>query len=250
MSALMLRLIACLAMLIDHIGYVTGDMGCRIVGRIAFPIFVYLICNGFCHTSNRGRYALRLGIFALISQVPFSLFCYGVIRFNHWNVLFTLLLSLLSIWAADELRKRPHFRWAALLPAVFVCGIYFFGIISSDYGERGIVMALVFYFFDGKKWWQRVMTVVGVLISAFYDYLFAWAVSVVKVILGRGFTMPQLGQWQLLQAFSLGALLFIFLYNGKKGNYPKNPVCAKLLQYGFYAFYPVHMLILWLIRGL
>lgn len=250
MSALMLRLIACVTMLIDHIGYLTGNQVCRIVGRIAFPIFAFLICNGFRHTSNRGRYALRLGIFALISQVPFSLFCYGVIRFSHWNVLFTLLLSLLCIWAADELRQRPRFRWTALLPTIFVCGMYFFGVISSDYSERGILTALVFYFFDGKKWWHRTMTVVGVLITAFYDYIFAWGVAVAKAVLGRGLAMPQLGQWQLLQIFSLGALLFIFLYNGKKGNYPKNPVCAKLLQYGFYAFYPVHMLILWLIRVL
>lgn len=250
MSALMLRLIACLAMLIDHIGYGTGDMGCRIVGRIAFPIFVYLICNGFRHTSNRGRYALRLGIFALIAQVPFTLFCYGDIRFDHWNVMLTLLLGLLCIWAADALRKCPSLRWAALLPSIFVCGIYFFGVISSDYGARGILMALVFYFFDGKKWWQRAITVVGVLIAVFYDYIIAWGVAVLKAVLGRGLVTPQLDQWQWLQAFSLGALLFIFLYNGKKGNYPKNPVCAKLLQYGFYAFYPVHMLILWLIRGL
>ena len=94
------------------------------------------------------------------------------------------------------------------------------------------------------------MTVVGVLISAFYNYLLAWAAAMVKVILGRGFVMPQLSQWQMYQIFSLGALVFIFLYNGKKGSYPKNSICAKLLQYGFYVFYPVHMLILWLIRVL
>ena len=250
MSALMLRLIACVTMLIDHIGYVTGDMGCRIVGRIAFLIFAFLICNGFRHTSNRSRYALRLGIFALISQVPFTLFCYGDIRFSHWNVLLTLLLGLLCIWAADELRQRPRFRWAALLPAIFVCGMYFFGVISSDYSERGILTVLVFYFFNGKKWWQRAMTVAGAVVATLYDYIFAWGVVVAKMALGREVVTPQLGQWQLYQLFSLGALLFIFLYNGKKGNYPENPVCAKLLQYGFYAFYPVHMLILWLIRVL
>ena len=65
MSALVLRCIACIAMLFDHIGFQYNILPFRIVGRIAFPIFVYLICNGYRHTSDRGKYALRLGFFAL-----------------------------------------------------------------------------------------------------------------------------------------------------------------------------------------
>ena len=248
MSALTLRIIACLAMLIDHIGYINGNIYYRIIGRIAFPIFVYLITNGFRHTSSRIRYALRLALFALISQVPFSLFSRGVVDFSHGNVLFTLLLGLLCIWSIDILRKKTYLRWIALLPTLFVCGIYYFGIISSDYGMRGILLTVVFYLFDGKSTPKRILMTVGALLSVFSYYALSLGVAVAKWALGNALVLPSMTQWEFLQIYSLGALIFIFMYNGRKGTYPKNRKTAKLLQYGFYAFYPVHQMILWAIR--
>lgn len=248
MSALTLRIIACLAMLVDHIGYINGNIYYRIIGRIAFPIFVYLITNGFRHTSSRIRYALRLALFALISQIPFSLFCYGSIAFHHGNVLFTLLLGLLCIWSIDILRKKTYLRWIALLPTLFVCGIYYFGIISSDYGMRGILLTVVFYLFHGKSIPKRILMTVGALLSVFSYYALSLGVAVAKWALGNALILPSMTQWEFLQIYSLGALIFIFMYNGRKGTYPKNRKTAKLLQYGFYAFYPVHQMILWAIR--
>ena len=248
MSALTLRIIACVAMLLDHIGYMTGNTVLRIIGRIAFPIFVYLIYNGFRHTSSRFRYALRLAVFALISQVPFTLFSHGTVDFTHGNAMFTLLAGLLCIWSLDALRKIPILRWGTLLPTLVVCGLYYKGIISSDYGIRGILFAIVFYCFDGKTWPKRMLMTVGTLLSVFYGYILSWGVALLKWVLGNGFLLPSMTRWQFLQIFSLGALLFIFLYNGKKGNYPRGRKSAKLVQYGFYAFYPLHQLVLWLIR--
>lgn len=73
MSALALRLIACLAMLIDHIGYAWGISELRYIGRIAFPIFAFLIVNGYRHTRSVQKYMLRLAVFAVISEVPCDL---------------------------------------------------------------------------------------------------------------------------------------------------------------------------------
>ena len=248
MSALTLRIIACLAMLVDHIGYINGNIYFRIIGRIAFPIFVYLITNGFRHTSSRIRYALRLALFALLSQVPFSLFSRGIVDFSHGNVMFTLLLGLLCIWSVDFLCKKKYLRWIALLPTLFVCGIYYFGIISSDYGIRGILLTVVFYLFDGKSIPKRILMIVGALFSVFFYYALSLGVAVLKWGFGSTLVLPSMTQWEFLQIYSLGALIFIFMYNGRKGTYPRGRKTAKLLQYGFYAFYPVHQIILWLIR--
>lgn len=245
MSAFLLRLIACVAMLLDHIGFLYPNMALRAVGRIAFPIFVYLIGNGFRHTSCRWRYALRLAIFALISQIPFSLLCSNTLAYQTGNVFLTLLAALLCIWTTDVLRESRAGKWLCWLPTVILCLVYQLGLLSSDYGARGIVLAMTFYLFDGKKWWQRLLVIAGCLIAVFYSHLVSAAIT----LLWHGkLSIPTPGKWDLWQLFSLGALPLIFLYNGQKGPAPQNKFLAKAVQLGFYLFYPVHMLLLWLLR--
>ena len=74
--------------------------------------------------------------------------------------------------------------------------------------------------------------------------------SLLLALLGQGLSIPQVDSWDLFQIYGVLALLFIFLYNGKKGAYPTKALPAKLVQYGFYMFYPLHQLVLWLIRVL
>ena len=243
MSALMLRVIACGAMLLDHIGYAFGIAQLRIVGRIAFPIFVYLICNGYRHTSHPAKYALRLGIFALISQVPFALFCHYTDYLQKGNVFVTLLMGLMCIWAVDVLSKNRVLKWACLVPAVAIICLYHFGFLKSDYGAKGIIMAMVFWLLDGKAVWKRILTCVLILCGVYYSQILSCMASLIG---GNGFIF-QLTSWEKTQAWSLLALPFIFAYNGKKGKMPGGKVAAKAAQYGFYVFYPVHLLLLWLI---
>lgn len=247
MSALILRIIACVAMLLDHIGYIQNNLVLRAIGRIAFPIFVYLICNGFRHTSCRWRYALRLAIFAVLSQIPFSLLCSNSLTYPTGNVFFTLLAALLCIWSTDILRNNQVGKWLCWLPLVAFCVLYKLGYLRSDYGARGIVLAMVFYLFDGKRWWQRLIVAAGCLITVFYNQLTTFAMT---LVLERTLALPTLSQWELWQLFSLAALPLIFLYNGKKGPQASNKTLAKLIQLGFYLFYPLHMLVLWLLNKL
>ena len=244
MSALILRLIACVAMVLDHIGYAYDVAELRVVGRIAFPIFVYLIYNGYRHTSSPVKYALRLGVFALISQIPFALFCNYTDYFQRGNVFVTLLMALLCVWSADVLVKRAVTRWACLLPALAVCCGYYFGFLKSDYGAKGILMAMVFWLMDGKAVWKRILTCILVLCAVYYDPILGLALNLAK---GNGIVFS-LSSWEKTQVWSLLGLLFIFAYNGKKGQMPGGKVCAKIAQFGFYAFYPVHMLVLWFIN--
>lgn len=243
MTALTLRFIACLAMLLDHIGYAFGIAQLRIVGRIAFPVFVYLIYNGYRHTKSPAKYALRLAVFALVSQIPFALFCHYSSWMHNGNVYMTLLLALLCIWAADVLKKRPGTRWLCLVPALVVSAGYYFGLLKSDYGIKGILMGMVFWLLDGKAVWKRVLTCVLVLCAVYYSPILGCALGLVR---GGGFAFS-LTSWEKTQVWSLLALPLIFAYNGKKGSVPGGKAAAKAVQYGFYAFYPVHMLILWLI---
>lgn len=250
MSAFMLRLIACIAMLSDHVGYYYGVELLRIIGRIAFPIFLYLIYNGYRHTSHRVGYALRLGIFALLSQIPFSLFCTNGIWMEKGNVFFTLLISLLVLWTTDTLWKHRFLRILSPVPTLAVFALYFFGFLRSDYGAKGILMIMVFYLFDSKKLWCRICTVVGVLIAVFYSKLVSLGFFFLYTVLGKDYCLPSFSNWELIQAYSLLALPLIFLYNGKKGGNFQNKNTAKAVQYGFYLFYPVHMLVLWGLRFL
>ncbi len=125
-------------MIVDHVGLVFFPqiMPLRIIGRIAFPIFAAGIADGYRHTSNLKMYFYRLLFFGAISQIPFMIL-FGK---NELNIIFSLLLSLLFIFACD---KRKY--WLALLIIIFA---YF---IKCDYGLYGIIMTSLFYFFRSQK---------------------------------------------------------------------------------------------------
>lgn len=281
-SAFTLRTIAIVCMLLDHIGYCMPKApfspAFRIIGRLAFPIFVFLIVNGYRYTRSKPKYALRLGIFAILSQIPFNLMLHaskasaanavqamlrplsgGEFSFNALeflvggmpavngeyitgNVFFTLLFSLLCVWFAAEFRKKK--RWGkllAFLPSIFVCILYHFGYLRSDYGMKGVLLALVFYFFDGKM----ILTAIGSFAALFAPTIISYGFQLLNMLRGRAYAFNLPDDWTMKEAFALLALIPIFLYCGKKGYSPKSKAGAKALQIGFYLFYPVHMLVLW-----
>lgn len=245
MSALALRIIASICMLLDHLGYLLAGKypflePLRWFGRIAFPLYVFLIVNGFRHTSSRLRYALRLLLFAVISQVPFALLFHHGDIFGKLNVFFTLLLALLTVWATDALRKNRISKYVSFLPTVAVFSLYYFGLLTSDYGAKGILLAMVFYLFDRNF----ILNFFGMLVSIYYKYITALGFLLLNLIRGRDLSYPTPSRWELLQLFSLLSLVFIFLYNGKRGKLPESPAAKKAVQLGFYLFYPAHLLLL------
>ena len=250
MSAFMLRLIACIFMLIDHIGYAFNISAFRIIGRLAFPIFLFLIYNGYLHTSCKWRYGLRLGIFAILSQIPFSLFGHNTLLYPNGNVFFTLLICLICFWIGDIMRKNKVLKWFCLAPWICAFVIYYFGFIRSDYGAKAVLMATCLFLFYDKALWKRVLLVLGTACSVFYSFFLSLVIALKDVIVGDPVHISYPNSWAMIQVFCLLAFLFIFAYNGEKGFVAKSKWGGKLLQYGFYLFYPVHMLILWLLRML
>lgn len=236
MSLVLLKFIACFSMLIDHIGLVRGIAIFRIAGRIAFPIFAFLISNGFLHTKNMKKYVLRLFLFAIISEIPFDLFFYG--KMFYWgkqNVIFTLLLGLIFIITADYLKKH-NLIWLSVFPLAFFCLISVY--IKCDYGYIGVATVAVFYLFSKNK----------ILTAVSFIWVYMW--NIISYILYSAF--PVLGNipviiqtsspsaFQYIRLFGIFALIPIFMYNGKYG-------ANKVVKYGFYWFYPLHLLALYVI---
>ena len=223
-----LHLLAMGLMLCDHICLaLMPDRVCMTcVGRLAFPIFAFLVAEGFVRTRSRARYARRLLICAIVSEVPFDLLAAGrpVYPF-HQNVLWTFLIALgcmrLLEWAKAD--PRPAARFVVSAGAVlggFLAGTAF----MVDYFGPGVWTVLVFYFFRGDGWRQRLGQLLCLL------FLNGWLLAGQTVLPG-GLALP-------IQAFAVLALPFIWLYRGRQGPH------GRAVRWLFYGFYPAHLLVL------
>lgn len=216
-----LKIIAIVTMLLDHIGASTLEtymdsypegfkewrqcyLILRMIGRVAFPIFIFLLIEGFHHTSNRWKYAKNLLIFGFLSEIPFDLAFFGTVFYwGYQNVMFTLLLGFIAIWVDDKVKGENLWYIKSGL-CFLICGVIAkFG--HTDYGFFGVLAIYTLY--QVRKY-KGAFNITGIL-------LFAWEI-----------TAPI-------------AFLFTSLYNGKRG---------LSLKYFFYLFYPVHLLLLGLVR--
>ena len=202
----------------------------RVVGRVAFPLFCFLLAEGFAHTHSRPKYAWRLFLFALISEWPFDFALYdSPLEFReHQNVMFTLLIAFLALWAADALgelidaaltRRRgaeaPDTR--TLTPAKAACTVAFAlvgaavaNVFEVDYHEFGVLLVCALYLGREHGWVRLVLagTCIGWYCISHASMLEAWALLGVCVTL---------------------------LYNGRRG---------RSMRWFFYVFYPAHLLVL------
>ena len=214
MSSLALKLTALFTMIIDHYGAIfqSDIITYRIIGRLAFPIYCFLLVEGYFHTSNIKKYAARLLIFAFISEIPFDLAFYGEIGFDHQNIFFTLFIGLTAVYIIDN--KKINVNNNALI--VFAASVLA-SLLRTDYQFIGIIYIFTFYSMRNQPK-NKKFTVLALIMS------------VVNIAAG----------W--LQEFSLLALVPIYYYNNKQGR--KN----KILQISFYIAYPLHLMIFYLIN--
>ena len=143
-----LKCIAIASMLIDHMGAVLFPYSTwmRIVGRLAFPIFAYLLVEGFAYTRDVKKYLTRLGIFALISEIPFDLAFFGnVVAMKHQNVFFELFLGILVLYLMLKTTDQAQ-RVMIIIPALLISDW-----LCLDYGSWGLLMILVYYVCREKK---------------------------------------------------------------------------------------------------
>ncbi len=209
MSSFALKTLAVIAMLIDHIGYTffPSEDLFRIIGRIAFPLFAFQVALGFKHTKDRNKYILRMLIIAIISQIPHQLLLSIYNSKFSLNVCFTFLLALLILKSLEDVKPI----WSKILCLIPLFVISYF--LKYEYYIYGILLVITFYY-----------TYKNPLL------MLAWVFILTNVYAAY--------RNSVLIFYSIVALIPIAFYNGKKG---------KDLKYFFYAFYPVHMLVLYLI---
>lgn len=224
MSYIVLKWIACISMLIDHVTYLFIDheayanayMLGRGIGRLALPIFCFLIVEGFYHTSDFKRYALRLAICAVIAEPAYDFFWSGFTMdaLYRQNVLWTLLLGLCMVRLIDRLQIQyaKHMVQYNIFACLAVVAASLFAIFAHlEYNAYAVLIVVAFYIFRGSKLLLAIL--LFLLTSMFYPT-------------------------GSLQYLAVLALIPIAFYKGEKGT------CGKRLQYGFYVFYPVHLFVL------
>lgn len=230
-----LKIIAIVSMLIDHIAAVISlsdsvavhilsnrrlyliFFSMRLIGRIAFPIFCFLLVEGFLHTHNVKKYAMRLFVFCILSEIPFDLaFQNQLVNWNSQNVFFTLfigLLVLIGFHSIDTQKEQSqHNKFYVMLysyPIFFkiilvVLGITIATFLKTDYAGFGVFLIVLLYLYRFNRKNQMIL---GAIATA----------------------------WELTAPISF---LLLYFYNGKRG---------LSLKYIFYFFYPVHLILLYII---
>jgi hypothetical protein len=184
----------------------------RLIGRISFPIFAFILVEGFYHTRNRNQYLIRLFIFALITEVIFDLAFYQIFFYwQHQNVLFTFLIGLGALSIYEQFKvKNPPLGFVSIILCSFVAEL-----LQVDYGVLGILMIY--------------------LIALLRGNIHAVAASIVFLnLLVTDLSFNSLSG--MLQAFAGLSVIFIYAYNGKRGYN---------MKYFFYLFYPLHLILLY-----
>ena len=233
-----LHIMAMAFMLCDHLWgtIVPGNDWLTCIGRISFPIFAFMIVEGYCHTKNLQRYIGRMLLFAVLSEVPFNLAMGSRIFFPiHQNVLWSFLISLGLIHWNEKVKRKGKIWLRGLVGGLTVLVGYVAGLVTMvDFYHAGILTVLVFYFFRQRKWWSYLA-----------QLLCLWYVNM-EMLGGFGYEVQLFGETHFLvrQGFALLALIPIWLYRGKQGYH------SKWLQYVYYGFYPLHLLILGILKVL
>ena len=220
-----LKYIAIIAMVIDHIGafFIPSSTIIysifRFIGKLTAPLMCYFLVEGYNYTSSKNKYLVRLGIFSIISQFAFSLAISNKLFIPTFNMIFTLFICFLVLLSYEKI-KNKLVKWIVILSFILISDF-------SDWGIFAPCWVLLFYIFKDKRSLQ----------ICFY-YIVTCLVIIIKYII------INISGWDLMLRYS-GLLLFIpivCLYNGEKGK------SGKFNKWFFYIFYPVHLIIIALIR--
>ena len=216
-----LKLIAMISMVFDHVGdmFFPELLWLRMVGRLAMPLFAFCITEGYCHTKSRKKYLLRMGLFALISEIPFDLAFEGKIGLGHQNIMLTFFMSILALMLFDLIRGSRNAATNKYRPLRVSLGI--------------VVVVLI----AGAAILVRADYTVFAVISVFLFYVLKDCAHIIRSGVGVAF----LALSRTMGYYCTTGLSFIplMMYNGRKG---------KGLKWLFYVFYPGHLIVLYLIK--
>lgn len=218
MSIFVIKIIAMISMVLDHIKYAIPEFqnfATIYLGRIAMPLFAFMIAEGYVHTKDVNKYMKRIVIAAIVSQIPFMMFRYLTGDWLLLNILFAFVFGLFAIAIYDKLNNKIL---ALAIDIALMIAAYFMKI---EYGWYAVAMVLTFYMFRKNK----------ILMSCMFSLL------VLAYYASRGLFVLKIEAITYIVCTIL-PLIFILLYNGKKGKDTK-----RILYY----FYPIHFVLLFLL---
>lgn len=232
----MLKLIALITMIIDHIGasLFPNEILFRLIGRLSFPIFAFSLSEGYIHTKSKERYFKRLFMFSMVSLIPYILLFGGykdiksflyVMRvaplkaiLSRLNIGFTFCISFISLRLIDKIRKdRKCVKNYIFLLIVFIIS----KVIGIDYSMYGVLAVMVFYIFRGNN---KLIYISFMLIPL--SLIGTYSLEVI-----------------VLQYIAILSLPIIFYLKDNKINKK-----IKLPKWIFYSVYPVHIILLWILK--
>ncbi len=217
LNSFSLKCIAIVSMFLDHLGAIIFPQYkiLRILGRIAFPIFCFLLVEGVFHTRDVRKYMIRLGIFALLSEFPFDLALHHSIwDIKHQNVFFTLFFGVTMMYVLEKYQSlyiKGSYVLVVMWLAVF---------LHTDYSIQGIFLILTYYTFYSN----RELSIMAGVLWNIVMYMDIEALNAIPV-----------------QYFGSFAAIPLSMYNGKRG--PR-------MKYFFYLFYPGHLILLYFCKRL
>jgi hypothetical protein len=231
LTSFQLHIMAMFFMLLDHLwASLAGNiewMTC--VGRLAFPIFAFMVAEGFSKTSNVNKYLTRTLVCGIITEVPFNLMYNGSLIYPfHQNVLWTYIIAILCMKALEKLKdKKALWRVLGSLGVVFL-GYLVGNITMVDYYGAGVLMVLLFYFTKERKPLNYIIQVICMYIIN------------VNMLKGYYYPIELFGhEFELIrQGFAMLALIPIWFHKGEQGYH------KPWFKWFCYLFYPIHMLIL------
>lgn len=201
----------------------------RIIGRLAFPIFIFLMLEGIKYTKNKYKYLLRMFIFAVISEIPFTLAIKGRITgISATNVFFTLTIGLAVCILLEKLFKQKNRLWLLASLPIIAAGACLAELLDTDYSYFGVLAIITGYLLE------IFVRYSGISVWKFSNEKLCQICAIVAICV-------VLSIQSKLEAYCLFSLIPICLYNGKRGI---------KMKYFFYAFYPVHLMLLVILKYL
>lgn len=223
-----LKIIACLTMFLSHLaqsdllyilGYIKFADFSMLIGRVAMPIYCFMVAQGMVLTKDKKSYLKRLFIFALASEIPYDLaFRDTILEYYNQNVIFTLFLGalLIFIWQMIENMSYKLYIKILLMAVVAISFCFLAEMMFTDYSSKGIIAISLMYLSFGNKY----LTALALFLSFYFEaYVTGYALYIPFIVY---LSIP-----------------LILLYNGKRGKYSK---------YGFYLFYPGHLLLIYFLK--
>lgn len=223
-----LKIIACLTMFLSHLaqsyllyilGYIRIADLSMLIGRVAMPIYCFMVAQGMVLTKDKKSYLKRLFIFALVSEIPYDLaFRNTIFEYYNQNVIFTLFLGalLIYIWQVIEDKSFKVYIKISLMLIIAILFCFLAQMMFTDYSYKGIIAISLLYLSFSNKY----LTALVLFLSFYFEaYVTGYSLYIPFIVY---LSIP-----------------LILLYNGKRGKYSK---------FGFYLFYPGHLMLIYFLK--